>query len=464
MKRLVLILQFGIIWLSLFGQPSPTGTTSWQVFDGNSVFILDVNDLVSFFSTTGIPIGGTTGQVLTKNSATDYDVSWQTPSGGGGSVATDAIFDAKGDLPVGTGANTAARLPVGTDGMQLYAQSSESTGLKWGKTSITPAQITSDQDNYSPAGWATAQIVNVSGDNGLRAITSFAATFDGDEKTLYNVGTQPIYIPGEHPDGTAENRVSLRSDYIIMPLSGVTITYNGTNSRWNIKDDYNDIGIATQYYSWNPGSTTAGDNNEIVFSVIGTGAVFVTATASSGIPGHHSGTTGSTATGTTHMAFPKTVAEGYYHGNGHFYFDAVWQVATLSDASDTYFVLQTLEPSPAGTVAGGAPNAGAIGIRYSHGNNAGKLEGFSKSSGGAESVVDLGVTVAASTTYFTRIELNKENTEARFYVNGLAKGRVSSNLPTAQSFGTRLMMQKTVGTGSRGMRYISMRTGAIYPY
>jgi hypothetical protein len=49
----------------------------------------------------------------------------------GGSVATDAIFDAKGDLPVGTGANTAARLAAGTNGYVLTADSAEATGLKW---------------------------------------------------------------------------------------------------------------------------------------------------------------------------------------------------------------------------------------------------------------------------------------------------------------------------------------------
>jgi hypothetical protein len=51
--------------------------------------------------------------------------------GGGGSVATDAIFDAKGDLPVGTGADTAAKLTVGTTGAALSADSSTSTGLRY---------------------------------------------------------------------------------------------------------------------------------------------------------------------------------------------------------------------------------------------------------------------------------------------------------------------------------------------
>lgn len=58
------------------------------------------------------------------------DNSWQTPSGSG-AVATDAIWDAKGDLAGGTGANTAARLAVGTNGQVLTADSAETTGMKW---------------------------------------------------------------------------------------------------------------------------------------------------------------------------------------------------------------------------------------------------------------------------------------------------------------------------------------------
>src|SRR5688572_15479064 len=50
---------------------------------------------------------------------------------GGGAVATDAIWDAKGDLAGGTGANTAARLAVGTNGQVLTADSAEATGMKW---------------------------------------------------------------------------------------------------------------------------------------------------------------------------------------------------------------------------------------------------------------------------------------------------------------------------------------------
>lgn len=57
------------------------------------------------------------------------DSTWQTITAGG--VATDAIFDAKGDLPVGTGADTAAKLTVGANGTMLFADSAETTGVKW---------------------------------------------------------------------------------------------------------------------------------------------------------------------------------------------------------------------------------------------------------------------------------------------------------------------------------------------
>jgi len=50
----------------------------------------------------------------------------------GGAVATDAIWDAKGDLAVGTGADTASKLVVGTNDQVLIAASGQATGLKWG--------------------------------------------------------------------------------------------------------------------------------------------------------------------------------------------------------------------------------------------------------------------------------------------------------------------------------------------
>ena len=99
--------------------------------------------------------GGTTGQVLSKNSNTDMDFTWIANdvgditavtagtgiSGGGTSGAVTVTnsmataIDAKGDLIGGTGADTFARLAVGANGTVLTAASGETTGLIW----ATPA-------------------------------------------------------------------------------------------------------------------------------------------------------------------------------------------------------------------------------------------------------------------------------------------------------------------------------------
>jgi len=46
-------------------------------------------------------------------------------------VITKEIFDAKGDLLVGTGSNTGTRVALGTNGYVLTADSNETNGVKW---------------------------------------------------------------------------------------------------------------------------------------------------------------------------------------------------------------------------------------------------------------------------------------------------------------------------------------------
>lgn len=59
-------------------------------------------------------------------------------------VATDAIWDAKGDLAAGTAANTAAALTVGANDTILMADSGQATGLKWVASQTPSTQAYSD--------------------------------------------------------------------------------------------------------------------------------------------------------------------------------------------------------------------------------------------------------------------------------------------------------------------------------
>ena len=104
--------------------------------------------------------GGTTGQVLSKNSNTDMDFIWVTDAAGditgvtagtgisgGGTSGTVTVtnsmataIDAKGDLIAGTGADTFDRLAVGANNLYLVADSTAATGLKYegAITAFTP--------------------------------------------------------------------------------------------------------------------------------------------------------------------------------------------------------------------------------------------------------------------------------------------------------------------------------------
>jgi hypothetical protein len=94
----------------------------------------------SIDTSMGDLLGGTTGQVLAKNSNDDMDFVWTSDQVG----IPASTVDAKGDLIAATADNTVSRLAVGTDGYILTADSNETTGLKWVALSAPAAD--SDQN------------------------------------------------------------------------------------------------------------------------------------------------------------------------------------------------------------------------------------------------------------------------------------------------------------------------------
>ena len=169
--------------------------------------------------------GGTTGQVLSKNTNTDMDFTWVTTDDA--NAIQNAIVDAKGDLIAASAADTPARLAVGNDGDTLLADSSQTTGLRWGNN----------------LGFTAGKNKIINGDfNIWQRGTSFSNpannSYLADRWTMYNGGTPTTYsysrqafTAGAAPVAGYEGTYFMRS----------TITTVGSNTAFLIFQKIEDV-------------------------------------------------------------------------------------------------------------------------------------------------------------------------------------------------------------------------------
>jgi len=96
--------------------------------------------------------------------------------------------------------------------------------------SIAPAQITADQNDYAPAGFATTFVLHVSSD-ASRNITGLAGGADGRVIVIENNGTQNIVLKDESASSLAANRFAFSADITLAPDTSVMLHYD--SSRWH---------------------------------------------------------------------------------------------------------------------------------------------------------------------------------------------------------------------------------------
>jgi hypothetical protein len=101
---------------------------------------------------------------------------------------------------------------------------------------ISPAQITSDQNDYSPTGLSSASTLRLDSD-AARSITGLAGGADGRIILIHNVGSNVIVLKRESASSSAANRFGFAAgdgDIALGAGRAALLQYDATSSRWRL--------------------------------------------------------------------------------------------------------------------------------------------------------------------------------------------------------------------------------------
>lgn len=322
---------------------------------------------------------------------------------------------------------------------------------------IRPADITVDVNDYNPTDFGTATTVILNPDN-LWQIKGFNAESDGETKDITNKSvTKALIIAGQHPDATASNSVD-GLDYILGPRKTARIQYDATDDRWRVTSAEDLTGGKYLLYDVKMGSTTAADHGVLGQSVASGALGTVNPTATK--PGGYSLGTAASATGSVGVFYTKTINSPISTNAAYMEMKAWVNIPTLSDATNAFTTDISINDINSNTTL---LNNNSCGIRYTHSLNAGDWTCFCRDNAGGTTETDTNIAVVADTDVEWVISMNRDNTEARFFKDGVFVTRINTNMPADNTtVGPRVMILKSAGTTSRSIQLFNFTFRAMY--
>lgn len=220
------------------------GTAWTEVTSGGgmsgSVTLLGVNDTASAPNLLTVKSNAALFNAVALAGGGTGDMRVQISKEASGKTASLVFSDAfSGRAEFGLIGSDAFKLKVSNDGTTFVEalaidQTSGNAALPRGVALtgvISPSQITSNQNDYNPAGIASASVLNLSSD-ALRSVSGLAGGAEGRVVALLNTGSQTVLLLNESASSTASNRFALGNDLAITAKQAVILRYDGTALRW----------------------------------------------------------------------------------------------------------------------------------------------------------------------------------------------------------------------------------------
>ncbi|MDA0898399.1 MAG: hypothetical protein O3A30_03885 [Bacteroidetes bacterium] len=173
----------------------------------------------------------------------------------GDQAVLNSVVDAKGDLIVASGADTVARLGVGTDGYFLKANSAAANGVEW--ATVTETMGVDDLTDAVITSAANGEILQYDGTNWVNAVQAGSEPIGHENKAdstiSFNDGTRVFTI---EPSGSSYTVWCKGKRYV--KSSAETVTIGSTTGLYYIY--FNSSGVLsyrTSYFDWENDTPTA---------------------------------------------------------------------------------------------------------------------------------------------------------------------------------------------------------------